>query len=44
MRPLTLSVTARIPAGSEATPIGVLNWPVARPDVPIERSSVPPRS
>ena len=43
-RPLTASVTARMPLESAAIPDGVLNWPSARPDVPKERSSRPLRS
>ena len=40
-RPLTESVTARIPELSAATPSGASNWPDARPEVPNERFSVP---
>ena len=40
-RPLTESVTARMPVLSAATPSGPSNWPVARPEVPNERFSVP---
>ena len=43
-RPLTESVTARMPAASVATPSGALNWPGARPELPNERCSVPLRS
>ena len=43
-RPLTESATARIPEPSAPTPSGVLNWPLARPDAPNDRSSPPLRS
>jgi hypothetical protein len=43
-RPLMESTTARRPLGSTATPAGVSNWPLPRPERPMERSSVPPLS
>jgi hypothetical protein len=44
MRPLTESVTARMPLASAATPIGASNWPTARPELPNDPCSAPPRS
>ena len=43
-RPLTESVTARMPPASDVTPTGASNCPAARPEAPNERSSVPPLS